>query len=68
MCNFRAPIYLLNQVLEMRSVLRESPVVATALATMERHLNWLSPELVVFALFDLDVPSEEWQGMASKLF
>ena len=51
MCIFRAPLNLLNQVSEMRSVLRESPIVATALASIERHLNWLSPELVIFALF-----------------
>ena len=68
MCNFRSPLNLLNQVSEMRSVLRETPIVATALASIERHLNWLSPELVIFALFDLDVPGEERQEMASKLF
>ena len=35
--NFRAHTNLFNQVLEMR--MRETPIVATELATMERHLN-----------------------------
>ena len=65
--NFRAPLNLLSQIHEMRSVRHETPVVITALATLERHLNFLSPELVIFALFDLSVPAEERQEMASKL-
>ena len=62
--NFRAPLNLLSQIHEMRSVRHETPVVITALATLERHLNFLSPELVIFALFDLSVPAEERQRMS----
>ena len=67
MSNLRAPANLLNQIYEMRCVRHETPVVITALLTLERHLNFLSPELVIFALFDLEVPAEERQEMASKL-
>ena len=59
---------LLNQIMEMRSVREETPVVITALATLERHLNWLSPELVVLGIFDLDVPADECTEMAAKLY
>ena len=65
--DLRAPLNLLTQIYEMRCVRQETPVVVTALSTLERHLNFLSPELVIFALFDLCVPEEERQEMATKL-
>ena len=65
--NFRGPLNLITQIQEMRSVRLETPIVDTALATLERHLNFLSPELVVYSLFDLEVPAEERGQMAEKL-
>ena len=52
----------------MRCVQQATPVVRTALTTLERHLNFLLPELVIFALFDINVPAEERKDMAVKLF
>ena len=51
----------------MRSVRAETPIVETALAALERHLNPLSPELAVLGLFDPDVPADERREMATKL-
>ena len=51
----------------MRSVRLEIPIVITALETLERHLNFLSPELAPWALFDPEVPEEERRQMAVKL-
>ena len=58
---------LLNQIYEMRCVRTETPIVEIALANLERHLNFLSPELVIFGVFDLEVPAEERREMATKL-
>ena len=38
-----------------------------ALANLERHLNFLSPELVILGVFDPEVPAEERREMATKL-
>ena len=65
--NFRGPLNLVTQIHEMRSVRLETPVVAIALETLERHLNFLTAELVVYSLFDLDVPEEERAQMALRL-
>lgn len=63
-----APRQLLTSIARLRSIRREVPLVSkTALATIERHLNFLSPELVVFSMFDEQVPDVERRKMALKL-
>lgn len=39
-----------------------------ALQKRERHLNFFSPELVIFAIFDDLLPTGEREAMAKKLF
>ena len=51
----------------MRCVRAETPIVEIALANLERHLNFLSPELVILGVFDPEVPAEERREMATKL-
>lgn len=51
----------------MRCARAETPIVEIALANLERHLNFLSPELVILGVFDPDLPPEERREMATKL-
>ena len=57
----------MTQIEEMRMCREQEPFVITALSTLERHLNFLTPELVVFALFDDGLEEEEKLEMAVKL-
>lgn len=62
-----APRNLLTAIQRLRAVREECPLVAnTALKKTEAHLNWVSPELVVFSLFD-KLPPDEKQAAATKL-
>lgn len=64
----RSPRLTLTAIENLRAVKEDQDLVATtALKKREGHLNWLSPELVVFAMFDSEVPREERQAMAQKL-
>lgn len=64
-----SPYNLLINIFHLRQVREESPVVAgIALAKWEQHLNWLSPELVVFAIFHPDMAAVDREAMARKLF
>lgn len=64
----RSPRLTLTAIHNLRCIREEQNLVATtALQKREGHLNWLSPELVIFALFDDEVEREERQAMAEKL-
>ena len=64
-----SPHNLITNIFNLRLVREESPVVASvALAKWEQHLNWLSPELVVFAIFQPDMAAGEREAMARKLY
>ena len=63
-----APRQLLTSIARLRAIRNEVPLVSmTALTTIERHLNFVSPELVVFSMFDEQVPDFERKKMAAKL-
>jgi hypothetical protein len=63
-----APRNLLTAIQRLRAVREECPLVAnTALKKREAHLNYVSPELVAFSLFDDQLPPEERQAAATKL-
>ena len=64
-----APRNLLTAIERLRAYREDNYQVATiALKKRENHhLNFLSPELAVFALFDEQVPSMKRQAMASQL-
>ena len=63
-----APRNLLTAIQRLRAVRDECPLVAdTALKKREAHLNWVSPELAAFSLFDDQLPPEERQAAATKL-
>ena len=62
-----APISLLQQIQHLREVREEMPCVVTALEKWERHLNFLTPELVVFNIFDQNLDPAERKAMAMKL-
>ena len=64
---FRGPSNLLAQIEAMRNCREQQPELTTALSTLERHLNYLSPELVIFALFDDEIEVEQKNEMAAKL-
>ena len=64
---FRGPSNLLTQIEEMRICRGQEPAVITALSTIERHLNFLSPELAEFGLFDDALEEEQQLEMAAKL-
>ena len=65
-----APVNLLKQIHNLRIVREELPasVVNTALEKWERHLQFLSPELVVFAIFDETLSPAERKAMVEKLY
>ena len=64
-----APRNLLTAIHRLRSIRVSHPVVAAvALQKRELHLNFLSPELVIFAIFDDQVPVVEREAMAKKLY
>ena len=63
-----APLNLLTAIERLRAYREDNFQIATiTLKKRENHLNFLSPELVVFSLFDEQVPSMERQAMASQL-
>ena len=63
-----APISLLQQIQHLRQAQEEMPCAITALEKWERHLNFLSPELVAFNIFDASLNPEERKAMVSKLY
>ena len=64
-----SPHNLITNIYNLRLVREESPVAAAvALAKWEQHLNWLSPELVVFAIFHPGMAAGEREEMARKLY
>ena len=64
-----APLNLLTAIERLHAYREDNYQVATiAIKKRENHLNFLSPELVVFFLFDKQVPSKEMQAIASQLF
>ena len=63
-----APISLLQQIQHLRQAREEMPCAITALEKWERHLNFLSPELVAFNIFDASLNPEERKAMVSKLY
>ena len=64
-----APRNLLTAIQRLRGIRKEIPLVATAaLEKREHHLTFLSGELAVFSLFDLQLSIQERQEMATQLF
>ena len=64
-----APRRLLTAIYHLRAISAAHPVVAaTALRKYEQHLDWLDAELVVFAIFDTELPAEERMAAAKKIF
>ena len=51
-----------------KPIREEMPCAVTALQKWERHLNFLSPELVVFNIFDASLDPEERKAMSDKLY
>ena len=65
---FRAPGNCLAIIYRLRNIRHLKPEVTTAaLETLERHLHYLSSDLVEFGLFDDELDDEERQLMAQQL-
>ena len=63
-----SPRHLLDAIYSLRAITATHPVVTTAaLAKYEAHLEWLDAELVVFGLFDTELPEEQRQEAAKKI-
>ena len=64
-----APRHLLTSIANLRSIRSSHPTVSSvALQKKELHLNFLSPENIVFAMFDTELCSETREAMALKLY
>jgi len=64
-----SPSNLLTTIYHLRLIRDDSPLVATiALNKWKKHLNWISPELAIFAIFNKNTPVEERQALANELY
>ena len=62
-------VILEKAIQQLRGIRKESPLVTTAaLEKRENHLTFMSGELAVFSLFDLQLTHKERQEIATKLF
>ena len=64
-----APRHLLTSIANLLSIRSSHPTVSSvALQKKELHLNFLSPENVIFAMFDEDLDVQAREAMAIKLY
>ena len=64
-----SPRRLLDCIYRLRAITATHPVVtAAALAKYQQHLDWIDAELAVFGLFDKELPEDERQEAARRIF